>query len=79
MAVVGVIMYVSFIFAAIFIGYSMGSAPVIGFHYGAGNKEELKGLFRKSLWILLVFSVVLTGLAMMLAKPLAMIFVAYDA
>lgn len=78
-AVFGIIMYVSFIFAAIFIGYSMGSAPVIGFHYGAGNKEELKGLFRKSLWILLVFSVVLTGLAMMLAKPLAMIFVAYDA
>ncbi len=70
-AVFGIIMYVSFIFAAIFIGYSMGSAPVIGFHYGAGNKEELKGLFRKSLWILLVFSVVLTGLAM--------IFVAYDA
>ena len=78
-AVFGIIMYVSFIFAAIFIGYSMGSAPVIGFHYGAGNKEELKGLLRKSLWILLVFSVVLTGLAMMLAKPLAMIFVAYDA
>lgn len=78
-AVFGIIMYVSFIFAAIFIGYSMGSAPVIGFHYGAGNKEELKGLFRKSLWILLVFSVVLTGLAMVLAKPLAMIFVAYDA
>lgn len=78
-AVFGIIMYVSFIFAAIFIGYSMGSAPVIGFHYGAGNKEELKGLFRKSLRILLVFSVVLTGLAMMLAKPLAMIFVAYDA
>lgn len=78
-AVFGIIMYVSFIFAAIFIGYSMGSAPVIGFHYGAGNKEELKGLFRKSLWILLVFSVVLTGLAMMLAKPLAMVFVAYDA
>ncbi len=77
-AVFGIIMYVSFIFAAIFIGYSMGSAPVIGFHYGAGNQEELKGLFRKSLWILLVFSVVLTGLAMMLAKPLAMIFVAYD-
>lgn len=78
-AVFGIIMYVSFIFAAIFIGYSMGSAPVIGFHYGAGNKEELKGLFRKSLWILLVFSVVLTGLALVLAKPLAMIFVAYDA
>ena len=78
-AVFGIIMFVSFIFAAIFIGYSMGSAPVIGFHYGAGNKEELKGLFRKSLWILLVFSVVLTGLAMILAKPLAMIFVAYDA
>lgn len=45
----GVIMYVNFIFIAIFIGYSIGSAPVVGYHHGAGNSTELKSLFRKSL------------------------------
>lgn len=56
----------------------MGSAPVVGFHYGAGNKEELKGLFHKSIRIISVMSIALTGLAVILAKPLAMIFVSYD-
>lgn len=51
-AAYGIIMYVSFIFAAIFIGYSIGSAPIIGYHYGAGNHTELKGLFRKSLFLI---------------------------
>ena len=48
-AAYGVIMYVNFIFIAIFIGYSIGSAPVVGYHHGAGNSTELKSLFRKSL------------------------------
>lgn len=47
-AVYGVIMYVNFIFAAIFLGYSMGSAPIVGYHYGAGNQDELRGLLRKA-------------------------------
>ena len=50
-AVYGVIMYVNFIFIAIFLGYSMGSAPIVGYHYGAGNRAELQGLLQKSLCI----------------------------
>ena len=76
--VFGIIMYVSFIFVALFLGYSMGSAPIVSFHYGAGNQEELRGLFRWSLTIILSMSVGLTLLAIVLAKPLAMIFVSYD-
>ncbi|MDE7183299.1 MAG: MATE family efflux transporter, partial [Lachnospiraceae bacterium] len=78
-AAYGIIMYVSFIFAAIFIGYSIGSAPVIGYHYGAGNYTELKGLFRKSLFLIALWNAVLTILAVFTAKPLAQIFVGYDA
>ncbi len=77
-AVFGVIMYVSFIFAAIFLGYSMGSAPIVGYHYGAGNREELRGLLRKSLILITALGAALTALALVLARPLAMIFVSYD-
>ena len=78
-AAYGIIMYVSFIFAAIFIGYSIGSAPIIGYHYGAGNHAELKGLFRKSLWLITLWNIILTALAVLTAQPLAKIFVGYDA
>ncbi|MDE7324104.1 MAG: MATE family efflux transporter [Lachnospiraceae bacterium] len=78
-AAYGIIMYVSFIFAAIFIGYSIGSAPIIGYHYGAGNHAELKGLFRKSISLITIWNVVLTALAILTAQPLAQIFVGYDA
>lgn len=78
-AAYGVIMYVNFIFISIFIGYSMGSAPIVGYHYGAGNRDELKNLFRKSIRIILTMSVLLTIAAELLARPLSMIFVSYDA
>lgn len=77
-AAYGVIMYVNFIFLAIFIGYSMGSAPIVGYHYGAGNKGELKSLLKKSIQIILIMGVLLTGIAVLLARPLALIFVSYD-
>ena len=75
----GIIMYVCFIFIALFFGYGMGSAPVVGFHYGAGNRDELKSLFKKSLTLIGAASIVLVAAAELLAKPLAMIFVGYDA
>ena len=77
-AAYGIIMYVSFIFAAIFIGYSIGSAPIIGYHYGAGNHIELKGLFKKSLSLITLWNILLTALAILTAQPLAKIFVGYD-
>ena len=78
-AAYGVIMYVNFIFIAIFIGYSIGSAPVVGYHHGAGNSTELKSLFRKSLLLVGAAGVALTAAAEALALPLTRIFVGYDA
>ena len=77
-AVYGVLMYVNMIFLAAFIGYSVGVAPVIGYHYGAGNHGELKGLLKKSLVLIGIFSVGMVALAEGLARPLALIFVGYD-
>ena len=77
-AAYGVLMYVSMIFAAVFIGYSMGSAPVVSFHYGARNHEELHSLFRKSTVILTVSSVVMFLFSEAMAYPLSLMFVGYD-
>ena len=74
----GIIMYVGFIFSGTYIGYSLGSAPVISYHYGAGNKKELKSLFKHSIILLVISAVVMTLLAEVLAKYLAGIFVSYD-
>ncbi len=78
-AAYGTIMYVNFIFIAIFIGYSMGCAPLVGYNHGAQNHKELKNLFRKSLILIGVTGVALTGLAFLLASPLSQLFVGYDA
>ncbi len=77
-AAYGVIMYAGFIFAAIFIGYSIGTAPIIGYHYGAENTSELKNLLKKSLIAISITGVVLTALTEVLATPLSSIFVSYD-
>ena len=77
-AAYGVIMYVNFIFAAIFMGYAIGSAPVVGYHYGAEHHDELKSLLGKSLRLVAVAGLVLTALSELLARPLTQIFVGYD-
>lgn len=74
----GIIMYVGFIFSGTYIGYSVGTAPIIGYHYGAQNKDELKSLLKKSFILIGVTSVVMTGFAEILSKLLASIFVSYD-
>lgn len=74
----GIIMYVGFIFAGTYIGYSIGTAPIIGYNYGAKNSNELKNVLRKSLKLLIITSLVMTGLAELLAKILGGIFVSYD-
>lgn len=77
-AAYGVLMYVSMIFQAIFIGYSVGVAPVVGYHYGAGGREELKGLLRRSAVLIGSFSVVMCLAGEGLGRPLAVLFVGYD-
>lgn len=77
-AAYGVMMYVSMIFSAAFVGYSIGTAPVIGYHYGAGNTGELKSLLHKSLVIIVGFSAGMVIAAELLAQPLSGVFVGYD-
>ena len=74
----GIMQYIGFIFIGVFIGYSVGSAPIIGFHYGAENSAELKNIYKKSLIIMSVFGVVMTLLACVFARVLASVFVSYD-
>lgn len=78
-AAYGTMMYINFIFLAIFFGYSIGSAPVISYHYGAGNQDELKNLFRKSLRLIGTWGIMLALLSQLLAAPLSKLFVGYDA
>lgn len=77
-AAYGVIMYVNFIFISVFIGFCVGSAPIISFHYGANNNQELRKLLKMSLIIIFVFSLIMTVSSILLAKPLSGIFVGYD-
>ncbi len=77
-AAYGVLMYVSLVFAAVFIGYSVGVAPVVGYHYGAQNHAELRGLRRRSLGVVAVFSAAMFAAALLLARPLSLLFVGYD-
>lgn len=77
-AAYGVLMYVSGIFQAVFIGYSVGVSPAIGYHYGAQNHAEVKNLKRKSLILTAIFSVMMFAAGQTLARPLSMIFVGYD-
>lgn len=77
-AAYGVMMYVSMIFAAVFIGYSVGTAPVVSYHFGAGNNPELKGLLKKSLTMIAVFGVGMVAAAELTAAPLSKFFVGYD-
>ncbi len=75
----GVLMYVQFIFISIYIGYSIGCAPVVSYHFGAQNHGELKNLLGKSVLLMGGTGVALTALAMVLADPLSRLFVGYDA
>lgn len=77
-AAYGVIMYVNLIFLSIFIGYSIGTAPLIGFNHGAQNHKELKNVTVKSMVILTASSVAMVIFALLMAKPLASVFVSYD-
>lgn len=74
----GVLMYIQFIFIAIFIGYSIGVAPIVGYNFGAKRHNELKNMLKKSIILMSSSGVVLTILAIILATPLAKIFVGYD-
>ena len=74
----GVLMYVNLVFLAIFIGYSIGTAPVIGYHYGAKNPAEIGSILKKSFVIIGISSLAMLGFSEVMAGPLSRIFVGYD-
>ena len=78
LAAYGVIMYVGIVFVSLFIGYSVGSAPIIGYNYGAGDRDHLKKIVKESYVIIAVESVLMFLLSLVLARPLGLIFVSYD-
>lgn len=78
-AAYGVLMYAGFIFVAIFIGYAIGSSPIVSYHYGAGNKPELHNMFGKGLVLMVAGGVVLVSLGQIFAVPLVALFTSYDA
>lgn len=77
-AAYGVLMYVSMIFQAVFIGYAVGSAPIISYNYGAGNKAELKSLLKTSAAFMAVCALIMFAAGELLSKPLSLLFVGYD-
>lgn len=77
-AAYGVLMYVSMIFQAVFIGYSVGSAPIIGYNYGAQNHSELKGLLKNGFLFIGICAVFMFAAGELLSRPLSLMFVGYD-
>ena len=77
-AAYGTIMYVCYVYVSLYLGYSVGVAPIIGFNYGAKNTDEQKNIFRKSLVIILGFAIALTAMAEILAGVISEIYVGYD-
>lgn len=77
-AAFGILMYVTFIFQAAFIGYSVGVAPIVSYNFGAKNSSELRNVLKKSLTLIFLFAVTMFTCAEIFAEPLAKIFVAND-
>ena len=77
-AAYGAVMYVEFAFIAVFIGYSIGTAPIVSYHYGSENHNEVKNMLQKSFKIMSVLGITMMVLAQILASPLAKVFVGYD-
>ena len=78
-AAYGVLMYVSMIFQSVFVGFSVGSAPVISYHFGAKNTDELRGLLKKSITLVGCFALTMFALGEILSRPLSTLYVSYDA
>ena len=77
-AAYGVLMYVCFIFISIFVGFSVGTAPIISYHYGARDTKELRSLLRKGLLIISGFATIMLAAGELLARPLSVLYVGYD-
>ncbi|MBR3146834.1 MAG: MATE family efflux transporter [Eubacterium sp.] len=74
----GVVMYVYLLFSAVMVGYGMATSPIIGFHYGARNMEEVSNVIRRNIVVMAVAGVLMFGAAELLSDAVARLFVSYD-
>lgn len=77
-AAYGIVMYISFVLCAFFMGYNIALTPVVGYHYGAGNLAEQRSLLRKSLVLIAAVGLIITMVAETTSRPAARLFVSYD-
>lgn len=77
-AAYGVLMYVNFIFTSTFFGYNVGSSPIVSYHYGAKNTDELKNMFRKGIMIIVCAGIMMTTACILFAPALSSLYVGYD-
>lgn len=77
-AAYGVLMYLNMIFQSAFVGYSVGAAPIISYHFGADNSKELKNLMKRSFIIISIFAIGMFIFSEAMARPLSLLFVGYD-
>ena len=77
-AAYGILMYITFAYAAIYIGYNLALTPIVGYHYGAENIREQRSILRKSLVIIGITGLMMTLSAELMSRPLAQLFVGYD-
>ena len=78
LAAYGVLMYISFLFVSIFVGYSIGFSPIISFHFGAKNPKEIRSLLLKSYGLIAVLEILMFIISEVIARPAARLFVGYD-
>ena len=77
-AAYAVLLYYGYVFASVFFGFNISVTPIVGYHYGAGDKAELRSLLRHSVSLLLVLGALMTLVSELSAGPAARLFVGYD-
>lgn len=77
-AAVTIVMYAQFLLSSIFMGFSLGVQPVISFHHGAGNRRNLKGIYRHCIVFIAIAAVSVFAVAMTLGPTLTTIFTPKD-
>lgn len=78
-AAISAILYLQFIFLAVFFGFVSGISPVVSYNYGAGNKTNIHRTFKISMKIVIIFSLSMFALAEVFTGGLVLVFASKDA
>ena len=73
-AAITIMIYTQFMLTTLYIGFSMGVAPVISYNYGVGDRQRLKKIFRICIFYIVAVSVAVFALSMLLGAPMVSVF-----